>query len=85
MIGLDCSTAYDRDSYKALFFLIKQLGIGGSFFNILFEFLSNRTQRFVVAGLFGEFRPVISGVLQDSYWDHSCLYCTCMTCGLILS
>ena len=47
MIGLDFSAAFDRVNHKALLFKLKQLGIGGPFFNILSEFLSNRTQRVV--------------------------------------
>ena len=50
MIGLDFSAAFDRVNHKALLFKLKQLGIGGPFFNILSEFLSNRKQRVVVDG-----------------------------------
>ena len=66
MIGLDFSAAFDRVNHKALLFKLKQLGIGGPFFNILSEFLSNRTQRVVVDGQLGDLRPVVSGVLQGS-------------------
>ena len=54
MMGLDFSAAFDRVNHKALLFKLKQLGIGGPFFNILSEFLSNRTQsccRWTVTGL----------------------------------
>ena len=66
MIGLDFSAAFDRVNHKALLFKLKQLGIGGPFFNILSEFLSNRTQRVVVDGQLGDLRPVVSGVPQGS-------------------
>ena len=66
MIGLDFSAAFDRVNHKALLFKLKQLGIGGPFFNILFEILSNRTQRVVVDGQLGNLRPVLSGVPQGS-------------------
>ena len=66
MIGLDFSAAFDRINNKALLFKLKQLGIGGPFFNILSEFLSNRMQRVVVDGQLGDLRPVVSGVPQGS-------------------
>ena len=66
MIGLDFSAAFDRVNHKALLFKLMQLGIGGPFFNILSEFLSNRTQRVVVDGQLGDLRPVVSGIPQGS-------------------
>ena len=66
MIDLDFSAAFDRVNHKSLLFKLKQLGIGGPFFNILSEFLSNRTQRVVVDGQLGDLRPVVSGVPQGS-------------------
>ena len=66
MIGLDFSAAFDRVNHKALLFKLKQLGIGGPFFNILSEFLSNRMQQFVVDGQLGDLRPVVSGIPQGS-------------------
>ena len=66
MIGLDFSAAFDRVNHKALLFKLKQLGIGGPFYNILAEFLSNRTQRVVVDGQLGDLRPILSGVPQGS-------------------
>ena len=66
MVGLDFSAAFDRVNHKALIYKLEQLGIGGSFLNILVEFLSNRRQRVVVDGHQGEWRNVISGVPQGS-------------------
>ena len=66
MIGLDFSAAFDRVNHNALLYKLRQLGVGGPFFNILLEFLSNRTQRVVVDGQLGNLRPVISGVPQGS-------------------
>ena len=66
MVGLDFSAAFDRVNHKALIYKLRQLGIGGSFLNILIEFLTNRKQRVVVDGHHGEWRRVISGVPQGS-------------------
>ena len=66
MVGLDFSAAFDRVNHEALIFKLKQLGIGGSFLNILIEFLTNRKQRVVVDGQHSDWRNVISGVPQGS-------------------
>ena len=66
MVGLDFSAAFDRVNHEALIFKLRQLGIGGSFLNILIEFLSNRKQRVVVDGHCGEWSNVVSGVPQGS-------------------
>ena len=62
LVGLDFSAAFDRVNHAALVFKLKQFGIGGSFLNILTEFLTNRRQRVVVDGQYSEWRNVISGV-----------------------
>ena len=66
MIGLDFSSAFDRVNHKALLFKLRQLGVGGPLFDILTNFLSNRSQRVVVDGQLGDLRPVLSGVPQGS-------------------
>ena len=66
MVGLDFSAAFDRVNHEALIFKLRQLGIGGSFLDILIEFLSNKKQRRVVFSHYGEWNSVISGVLQGS-------------------
>ena len=66
MVGLDFSAAFNHVNQEALIFKLRQLGIGGSFLNILIEFLSNRKQRVVVDGHYGEWSNVISGVPQGS-------------------
>ena len=66
MVGLDFSAAFDRVNHAALIFKLKQFGVGGSFLNILIEFLTNRRQRVVVDGQFSDWRNVISGVPQGS-------------------
>ena len=82
MIGLDFSAAFDRVNHKSLLFKLEQLGIGGPFFNILSEFLSNRMQTVIVDGQLGDLRPVVLGVSQGSVLVPSCLYYILMTCGL---
>ena len=66
MVGRDFGAAFDSVNHEALIFKLHQLGIGGSFLNILIEFLSNRKQRVVVDGLYGEWNNVFSGVPKGS-------------------
>ena len=63
MVRLDFSAAFDRVNHNAL---IYKLSIGGPFLNILMDFLTDRKQRVVVDGHYGEWRSVISGVPQGS-------------------
>ena len=60
MIGLDFSTAFDHVNHEALIFKLRRMGIGGTFLNILVEFLTGRKLRVAVDG------NVISGVPQGS-------------------
>ena len=66
MVGLDFSAAFDRVNHNALVYKLKLMGIGGSFINILSEFLLGRTQRVCVDGQFSSVRNVMSGVPQGS-------------------
>ena len=66
MVGLDFSAAFNRINHKALIFKLRQFGVGGPFFSILTEFLSNRLQRVVVDGQFNDYSNVISGVPRGS-------------------
>ena len=67
MVGLDFST-FDcvTANHKALIFKVCQLGVGGTFLNILPQFLSNRLQKVVVDGQSNEYRKVNLSVLQGS-------------------
>ena len=38
MIGLDFSLAFDHDNHEALIFKLRQMGIGGTFFDIILYF-----------------------------------------------
>ena len=66
MIGLDFSSAFDCFSQEALIFQLRQMDIGGTFLNIIVEFLTGRRQRWLVDGLCSDYRNVISGVSQGS-------------------
>ena len=54
MVGLDFSAAFDRVNHNALIYKLRQLSIGGPFLNILMDFLTDRKQRVVVDGHYGE-------------------------------
>ena len=66
MIGLDFSSTFDCVNHEALIFKLRQMGIGGTFLNIIVEFLTGRKQRVVVDGQCSDYRNVISGVPQGS-------------------
>ena len=66
MVGLDFSAAFDRVNLEALIYKLKLLGIGGSFIDILCEFLLGRTQRVCVDGQYSSYSNVTSGVPQGS-------------------
>ena len=66
LVSLDFSSAFDRVNHKALLYKLRAMGIGGLFYFILNEFLSNRKQRVVVDGKFSSMVDVVSGVPQGS-------------------
>ena len=66
MVGLDFSAAFDHVNHNTLIYRLRQLSIGGPFLNILMDFLTDRKQRVVVDGHYGEWRSVKSGVPQGS-------------------
>ena len=66
MIGLDFSSAFDHVSHEAFIFRLRQMGIGGTFLNIMVEFLTGRKQKVVVDGQCSDYRNIISGVPQGS-------------------
>ena len=63
MIGLDFSSAFDRVNHETLKFKLRQMDIGGTFLNIIVEFLTYRKQRVVVDGHSNDYRNVVP---QDS-------------------
>ena len=64
MIGLDFSSVFDRVSHEALIFKLRQMGIGGTFLNIMIESLTGKKQRVVVDGQCIDYKNVISCVPQ---------------------
>ena len=66
VVSLDFSSAFDLVNHQALLYKLKLMGVGGSVFGILKDFLTNRRQRVSVDGSFSQFKPVVSGVPQGS-------------------
>ena len=66
MIVLDFSLAFDHVHHEALILKLRQMGIGGTFLNIIVEFLTGRRQRVVVDGQCSDYRNVIFCVHQGS-------------------
>ena len=74
MISLDFSSAFDHVNQEALIFKLGQMGIGGTFLNIIIEFLTGRKQRVVVDGQCIDYRNVLSGVPQSIVLGPLLLY-----------
>ena len=66
-IGLiDFSEAFDRVNHKGILYKLCREGIGGSVVSILTQFLSNRSQHFMVDGCRSKLVNVVSGVPHGS-------------------
>ena len=63
IVQIDFSAAFDRVNHAGLLYKLENAGVGGNFLKILEEYLSNRSQRVILDGQFGE--PV-SNVPQGS-------------------
>ena len=66
MIFLDISKAFDRVWHKGLLFKLKCLGVGGSFFAWIDDYLSKRNQRVVLNGQESTIMCTNAGVPQGS-------------------
>lgn len=66
LVSLDFSSAFDLVNHDALIYKLRSVGVGGSFCNILSEFLNGRKQRVLVDGCYSSFINVKSGVPQGS-------------------
>ena len=65
-IFLDISKASDKVWHQGLIFKLKQNGISRKLFNLIKEFLKNRTQRVVLNGQFYSWAGINAGVPQES-------------------
>ena len=65
-IFLDISKASDKVWHQGLIFKLKQSGISRKLFNLIKEFLKNRTQRVVLNGQFSSWAGINAGVPQES-------------------
>ena len=65
-IFLDISKASDKVWHQGLIFKLKQNGISRKLFNLIKEFLKNRTQRVVLNGQFSSWAGINAGVPQES-------------------
>ena len=65
-VALDFSSAFDSVNHAGLLFKLKSMGVGGSFFNIIENFLTGRQQRVCVDGCYSPLTIVRSGVPQGS-------------------
>ena len=66
IVQIDFSAAFDRVNHKGLLFKLKSVGIGGSVFSVIHQFLTDRKQCVSVDGSLSRFLDVVSGVPQGS-------------------
>ena len=63
ILQIDFSAAFDRVNHLGILYGLCSVGIGGS---VLTQFLSNRSQHFMVDGCWSKLVNVVSGVPQGS-------------------
>ena len=63
---IDFSAAFDRVNHQGILYRLSSVGIGGSVFSVLTQFLFNRSQFVLVGGCRSKLVNVVSGVPQGS-------------------
>ena len=66
IVQIDFSAAFDRLNHHGILYRLCSVGIGGSVFSILTQFLSNRSQLVMVDGCRSKLANVVSGVTRGS-------------------
>ena len=66
IVQIDFSAAFDRVNHQGIIYKLCYIGIGGSVFSILTQFLSNRLQHVMVDGCLSKLVNVVSGVPRGS-------------------
>ena len=64
LVQIDFSAAFDRVNHGGLVFKLREAGVGGLILKVFQNFLSSRTQRVKVDGVFSSSIEVVSGVPQ---------------------
>ena len=66
IVQINFSAAFDRVNHLGILYKPSSVGVGGSVFSILIQFLSNRSQQVMVDGCRSKLINVVSGVPQGS-------------------
>ena len=66
LVQIDFSAAFDRVNHAGLLYKLRSAGVGGSLLSVLAQFLSQRTQKVAIDGIFSDSVNVVSGVPQGS-------------------
>ena len=66
LVQIDFSAAFDRVNHGGLVFKLREPGVGGLILKVFQNFLSSRTQRVKVDGVFSSSIDVVSGMTQGS-------------------
>ena len=69
LVQIDFSAGFDRVNHGGLVFKLREAGVGGLILKVFENFLSSRTQRVKVDGVFSSSIDVVSGVPQGSVAD----------------
>ena len=66
IVQIDFSAVFDRVNHRGILYKLCSVGIGGSMLSVLTQFLSSRSQHFLVDGCRSKLVKVVSGVPQGS-------------------
>ena len=66
IVQIDFTAAFNRVNHQGILYRLNSVGIGGSVFSVLTQFLSNRSQFVLVDGCRSKLVDVVSGVPQGS-------------------
>ena len=79
LVQIDFSEAFDRVNHEGLVLKLREAGVGGLIMKVFQNFLSSRTQRVKVDGVFSSSIDVVSGVTRVVFLVHCCFCCTLLT------
>ena len=74
IVQIDFSTTFDRVNHLGILYKLCSVGIGGSVLSKLTQFLSNRSQRWMVVEV--NWLTLYQECRREVFWALYCSYCT---------